>query len=171
MGSYDIACSVSNITIHCGDPIVYLPLEVYQYRNGIPSDFNNILIGSYCFYLPATLPIYGIYDDHKNQSGRGVKKTHIHSKYDLDDILAGKYEKYSKKMLKKRLIDNGYLQEECSMCGWNEMRLIDDKICITLDFVDGNESNFSLENLRLLCSNCYFTNVGNFKNSQIFCTK
>jgi len=115
--------------------------------------------------------MYGLYDNHINQSGKGVKKTHIHSKYDLNDILAGKYENYSKKMLRRRLIDNGYLQEECSMCGWNEKRLTDNKICVTLDFIDNNESNFSLDNLRLLCPNCYFTNVGNFKNAQVFCTK
>tara|TARA_Y100001963_G_scaffold160112_1_gene267943 strand:- start:1695 stop:2186 length:492 start_codon:yes stop_codon:yes gene_type:complete len=115
--------------------------------------------------------MYGLFEQHKNQSGKGVKKTHIHSKYDLDDILSGKYENYSKKMLKRRLIDNGYITEECGVCGWNEKRLTDDRICLTLDFIDGDESNFSIENLRLLCPNCYFTNVGNFKNSQIFCTK
>ena len=115
--------------------------------------------------------IYGLYEQHKNQSGVGVKKTHIHSKYDLDDVLANKYADYSKKRLKRRLVDNGYLQEECSLCGWNERRLIDNRICVALDFIDNNESNFSLENLRLLCSNCYFTNVGNFKNAQVFCTK
>lgn len=115
--------------------------------------------------------MYNLFEQHKNQSGRGVKKAHVHSKYDLDDILNNKYQNYSKKMLKKRLIDNGYLLEECGVCGWNEKRLLDDKICLTLDFIDGDESNFSIDNLRLLCANCYFTNVGNFKNSQIFCTK
>ena len=29
--------------------------------------------------------------------------------------------------------------------------------------------NFKIDNLRLLCPNCYFTNVGNFKNSKSFC--
>ena len=115
--------------------------------------------------------MYGLYEQHKNQSGKGVKKTHIHSKYDLDDILAGKYENYPKRILKRRLIDNGYLQEECSGCGWNEKRITDDRICLTLDFLDSDENNLSLENLRLLCPNCYFTNVGNFRNSQVFCSK
>ena len=65
MGSYDVCCSVSNLTIHCGDPTIYIPLEAYKYRgNGIPSDRNNTLIYRHCFYMPATLPITGLYDDY-----------------------------------------------------------------------------------------------------------
>jgi len=65
MGSYDVCCSVSNVTINCGDPAVYIPLESYKYREGnIPSDGNNMLIYPGCFYTPATLPIFGEYDDY-----------------------------------------------------------------------------------------------------------
>ena len=49
------------------------------------------------------------------------------------------------------------------------VRIIDDKICLSLDFLDSDSQNTTFENMRLLCSNCYFTNVGNFKNSKHFC--
>ncbi len=112
---------------------------------------------------------YGIFNEHKNQAGKGINKTHIHSKYDVEDILKGKYPNYSIRRLKNRLVDNGYLQEECSVCGWNEKRITDDKICLHLDFIDGDPTNFSIENLRLLCPNCYYNNVGDFKNAKVFC--
>ena len=88
----------------------------------------------------------------------------------MEDIFDGKAKpNYSLSTLKKRLVDEGYFQEECSVCGWNESRITDEKICLTLDFVDSDSMNKSYDNMRLLCSNCYFTNVGNFKNSKQFC--
>lgn len=115
---------------------------------------------------------YGVFDEHLNQKGEGIKKGWGSYKIPLDEILEGKREmpsNYSLKVLKKRLIEEGYFQEECSVCGWNEHRITDDIICLTLDFVDGNINNKKFENIRLLCSNCYFTNVGNFQSSKKFC--
>ena len=113
--------------------------------------------------------IYNIFEQHKNQGGIGVPRNHMNSGFKLDEILNGKYPDYPTYKLKKRLISSGYLQEECKICGWNESRIIDDKICLHLDYIDSNEKNKSYDNLRLLCPNCYFTNVGNFKNSKLFC--
>lgn len=110
-----------------------------------------------------------LFDKHKNQDGIGVKRPHIKSKYNLDEILNGDHPDYPIKYLKKRLIDNGYFQEECSICGWNEERITDEKICLSLDFMDGNSTNHKYDNLRVLCPNCYFTNVGNFKGAKRFC--
>ena len=91
-------------------------------------------------------------------------------KISLEDIVNGNAKpNYYFDTFKKRLIDEGYFREECSICGWNEARITDEKICLTLDFNDGNSDNKNYDNLRLLCSNCYFTNVGNFKNSKQFC--
>ncbi len=63
MGSFNVACSVSNISICSGDPVAFIPLEVakYPYRIG---DGNHTLIYSHCFYAPATMPIFGNYDDY-----------------------------------------------------------------------------------------------------------
>jgi len=63
MGSYNVACSVSNISIRSGDPVAFIPLEVAKYPYKI-GDGNHTLIYSNCFYAPATLPIFGEYDDY-----------------------------------------------------------------------------------------------------------
>ena len=113
---------------------------------------------------------YNIFDQHLNQSGLGVKKGWATHKISMEDIFNGKAKpNYSLPTLKRRLVDEGYFKEECSICGWNEERITDNKICLTLDFKDSDSDNKSYDNMRLLCSNCYFTNVGNFKNSKQFC--
>jgi len=113
---------------------------------------------------------YGVFDQHLNQSGVGVRKGWATYRIPLKDILEGKREcKYSLGMLKKRLIQDGYMVEECSACGWNEERITDNKICLNIDFIDGESSNKSIENMRLLCPNCYLSNNGQFHNSKYFC--
>ena len=112
---------------------------------------------------------YNIFDNHKNQSGVGISKKSTNFKIDLNEIFEGKYPDYPNKVLKKRLINEGLIQEECDICKWNESRITDNKICLHLDYIDGDIKNKEYDNLRLVCSNCYFTNVGNFKNAKIFC--
>ena len=90
----------------------------------------------------------------------------------LDDILNGNRDipkNYSLATFKNRLIEEGYFQKECSSCGWNEVRIGDDKVCLKIDFLDDNSENKSLENIRLLCPNCSYTNVGRFHSSKVFC--
>ena len=113
---------------------------------------------------------YKIFEQHLNQSGVGVRKGWATYKIPLEDILSGKREcKYSNGMLKKRLIEEGYMLEECDLCGWNEERITDSKICLNLDFNDGSKENKSIDNMRLLCPNCYLSNNGFFHNSKYFC--
>ncbi len=64
MGSFNVACSVSHLSIDCGDPTVFIPLTSSQYREYQIGDKNHHLIGSECFYEPLTLPIFGKYDDY-----------------------------------------------------------------------------------------------------------
>jgi hypothetical protein len=55
--------------------------------------------------------------------------------------------------LKRRLIKEGFLKEVCSECGilyWQEK-----KLSLQLDHKDGDRTNCTLENLRLLCPNCH----------------
>lgn len=63
MGSFNVACSVSNISIGAGDPVAYIPLEVARYPYHI-GDGNDMLIYTHCFYAPVTMPIFGTYDDY-----------------------------------------------------------------------------------------------------------
>ena len=112
---------------------------------------------------------YNLFDKNLNQSGKGVPKKPSNFKINLDEIFDGSHPDYPDSIFKRRLINEGLLEKECNLCKWNESRLTDNKTCLSLDYVDGNTTNKGYDNLRLLCPNCYFTNVGNFKSSKIFC--
>ena len=115
---------------------------------------------------------YKIFDQHLNQEGIGVKKGWATYKIPIDDIITGKRQppkQYSFSVLKKRLIEDGYLQDECSSCGYNEINLATEEVCLNLDFVDGDTKNFKIDNLKLLCPNCYLSYNGRFDKSKVFC--
>tara|TARA_Y100000361_G_scaffold101724_1_gene91511 strand:+ start:3242 stop:3757 length:516 start_codon:yes stop_codon:yes gene_type:complete len=116
---------------------------------------------------------YKVFDQHLNQEGVGVKKGWgIPYKVSMEDILSGDKQppqRWSHKVLKKRLIEEGYMYEECSNCGYNEKNLATNEVCLSIDFEDGNTENFKSDNLRLLCPNCYLSFNGYFKNSKAFC--
>ena len=71
----------------------------------------------------------------------------------LTDILNGTTP-YAQKSLKKRLIQEGFLKNKCALCDqspiWKENPLV-----MVLDHKNGNHTDNSLENLRLLCPNCH----------------
>ena len=113
---------------------------------------------------------YGVFEQHLNQEGKGVNKGCASYKIPLDEILKGKRKcNYSLHTLKHRLIEEGYWQEECHTCGFNEGRVTDEKIPLSIDFKDGNSDNKSLQNMRLLCPNCYYVWNGFFHSSKTFC--
>ena len=112
---------------------------------------------------------YNLFEQHLNQSGVGVKKGWATYKINLEDIFNGtKKCNYTLPMLKKRMVLDGYAKEECYSCHWNEGRVTDGKIPLTIDFIDGESENKSLDNMRLLCPNCYFVHNGFFHNSKKF---
>lgn len=55
--------------------------------------------------------------------------------------------------IKRLLIQEMSVAERCNDCGINEWQ--GQKIPLELDHIDGNSSNNTLENLRLLCPNCH----------------
>ena len=84
--------------------------------------------------------------------------------YLLEDILAGKYPQYPTSHLSKRLVKEGYLTYECSICGiktWNG-----EKISLELDHINGIRHDHRLDNLRLLCPNCH-SQTPTFKSKNI----
>jgi len=112
---------------------------------------------------------YNIYDNVKNQSGKGIKKGYATYRISLEDIFSGNtVSKYSDATFKRRMVDEGYMQEECSNCGFNEGRITDGKIPLHLDYIDGDRNNKSYDNLRLLCPNHYFLFNGRFPKSSEF---
>ena len=108
--------------------------------------------------------MYKLFDDHKNQSGKGIPKFLKNGKKDpaLLDIIEGRVSSshFLPAKIKYRLIEEGYLKEECSMCGFKERRVLDYKMPLLLHFKDNNKTNYSSENIELLCYNHYFLTVG-----------
>jgi 5-methylcytosine-specific restriction endonuclease McrA len=60
---------------------------------------------------------------------------------------------YQSNKLRQRLIAEGYFKPQCRSCGLRNW--MGAPIPLELDHVDGDHSNNSLGNLRLLCPNCH----------------
>jgi len=106
---------------------------------------------------------YGIFEDLKNPKGIGISKGFVsqQKKYKLDDIIAGEHPKYPNWKLKRRLIEQGYMEEKCNNCGFDERRITDFRVPLVLDHLDGDKTNHEYDNLRMLCFNCSFLINGN----------
>jgi hypothetical protein len=113
-----------------------------------------------------------LFEAHKNQAGKGIPKfltkTNIKSKWDIKDIVEGRIsiKHFSPEKIKKKMIEEGILKEECGMCGFHERRVTDYKIPLILNFKDNNPNHYNLGNIRFLCYNCYFLNIGNIFNQK-----
>lgn len=98
-----------------------------------------------------------------NRGGKGTKRICL-KKIQLIDILSGKYPDYQTFKLKNRLIQEGYKKnicEECNISKWNGK----DLNC-ELDHIDGNRTNHSLDNLKILCPNCH-SQTSTYKSKNI----
>jgi len=108
--------------------------------------------------------MYKLFENHKNQSGKGIPKFLKGKGKEpaLLDIIEGRVSAahFTPAKIKYRLIEAGYLLEQCSMCGFQERRVLDYKMPLLLHFKDNNKSNYSKENIELLCYNHYFLTVG-----------
>tara|TARA_S200002703_G_scaffold11561_1_gene10523 strand:- start:4503 stop:5144 length:642 start_codon:yes stop_codon:yes gene_type:complete len=126
-------------------------------------------------YLRVSYPLYrkfakqyknedgiSLFQLHYNQSGSGISKIGSSTKRSkLDDILLGKHPNYPREKLLARLVVNGYFPEECSNCGFCQKRPTDLKVPLTLNTINGDRKDLRIDNLEILCYNCYFVNVGN----------
>ena len=114
---------------------------------------------------------YNVFEQHLNQAGFGVKKGWATYKISIDDIISGKRDvpkNYNLNTFKKRIINEGYMQEECTSCKWNDGRITDGHVPLRIDFIDNNSKNKVLDNMRLLCPNCYYIYNGFFYSSRRF---
>ena len=114
--------------------------------------------------------LYKLFDSHTNQSGKGIPKflKGTGKKPALMDIIEGKVSAahFEPAKIKYRLIEEGYVSEQCTMCGFKERRVLDYKMPLLLHFKDGNKSNYLLDNIELLCYNHYFLTVGDIFNEK-----
>tara|TARA_R110001606_G_scaffold398329_2_gene577105 strand:- start:1105 stop:1749 length:645 start_codon:yes stop_codon:yes gene_type:complete len=103
-----------------------------------------------------------LFQEHYNKAGVGIPKVMASSKRtNLDEILLGKHPRYPREKLLARLLINNYFPEECGNCGYCQKRPSDLKTPLLLNTVNGVKKDLRLENLEILCYNCFFTNVGN----------
>jgi len=79
----------------------------------------------------------------------------------LQDILDNKVPKYPLHKLKHRLWRANLKAKECDCCGYGESRITDGEYPLVVSHKNGDKEDFTLENLEILCYNCYFVTVGN----------
>ena len=115
---------------------------------------------------------YSVFEQHLNQKGDGIKKGFAVRTVNVEDVVLGKRQpprRWSQSVVKEELIDKGYWQNECSNCGYNETNLETGKVCLGIDFKDGDSKNWLDGNIRLLCPNCYYSFNGYFPSAKKFC--
>ena len=109
-----------------------------------------------------------LFEQHKNQSGKGIPKFLNGGKKTpaIVDIIEGRIDPshFDAAKIKDKLIAEGYLDECCSNCKFNERRVLDYKVPLIMHFKDGEKKNYKLDNVGLLCYNCYFLQIENIFN-------
>jgi hypothetical protein len=113
-----------------------------------------------------------LFEVHKNQPGKGVAKffhdSAAKSKWKLIDVIEGRIAAthFKPEIIRRKMIEEGYLKEECAICGFHDRRLTDYKMPLILNFKDNNSNHYNLGNIRFLCYNCYFISVGEIFNDK-----
>jgi hypothetical protein len=114
-----------------------------------------------------------LFEIHKNQAGKGIPKflagnPEKKSQWDVLDVIEGRIAAvhFRPEDIKKKMLDEGYLKEECALCGFNDRRVSHYKMPLILNFKDNNPNHYNLGNIRFLCYNCHFLFQGDIFNKQ-----
>jgi hypothetical protein len=109
-----------------------------------------------------------LFDLHKNQCGKGIPKFMSHTPFGkkmpaIEDIVNGREDasSFTPEKLKFKMIEAGYMVEQCYWCGYDERRDVDGKTPLIMFFKDDNKHNYRDGNCQLSCYNCYFMRLGN----------
>jgi len=108
-----------------------------------------------------------LFDLHKNQSGKGIPKFITHNNFDqiapIEDIMNGVIDasSFNTDKIKFKMIEAGFLLEQCYYCGFEERRDIDGKTPLLMTFLNNHKHDYTNGNAQLCCYNCYFLNIGN----------
>ncbi len=97
---------------------------------------------------------------HKNQAGKGIPKflTGKGKQPPIIDLIEGRVPAthFDPQKIKERLIFEALVEEVCEKCGFNERRVIDNRVPLILHHKNKNKKDFTLDNLEMLCYNCSF---------------
>ena len=101
--------------------------------------------------------MYDLFEQNKNPTGLGIS-TVKDTKYGvkIQDLFDGKHPNYPHWKLQERMIRGGYLAQECCNCGYDYYRERDMRGPYLINFLDNDPTNHSLDNMVLICYNCFF---------------
>jgi hypothetical protein len=105
--------------------------------------------------------MYDLFQPLPNSKGIPMMNRVGSRQVELQAIFKGEHPSYSQTKLQERLIREAYVAEECCNCGYCDRRIDDLTIPLILDYIDDDGTNKALENLRLLCFNCFYIMKGN----------
>ena len=101
--------------------------------------------------------LYNLFEQNKNQTGVGITtKGNTGWGARIQDIFDGKHPNYPHWKLQERMIRGGYLAQECCNCGYDDYRERDMRGPYLINFLDNDPTNHSLDNMVLICYNCFF---------------
>lgn len=103
--------------------------------------------------------LYGIYEPKPNEKGKRNLFDPEKGRFPLSKILTGEFKgdpRVNDWLVKDKLIRSGLIPPKCNICGYNNRRIVDNKIGLLLDHKNGEKEDYTLENIQLLCFNCTF---------------
>ena len=104
--------------------------------------------------------LYEVWAPLESSKGISQRGTTGFKPVELAEIFSGKHPSYSDTKLLNRCFREGYLEECCGNCGYDEYRAYDMSKPLILDYMDDDGTNKDLANLRALCFNCFYIMKG-----------
>lgn len=131
------------------------------------SRFLNVTAGTFARYAQMYFDAAtgkSLLDIAKSKTGkRTVKIRWKKWLISANDVISGKYPNMPPKRAKEKFINDGIFPDECGRCGYHKQREVDNTVGTIFCFKNGITSDFSLENVELLCWNCYYLYYGDVR--------